>query len=70
MADGALAPVIPLFEPRSCFECIHHQDRESPSEWGDHGLHSYCTVFEEQIDSEVYAAEDCEAYDPKDDDDD
>lgn len=38
-------------EPRSCFDCIHFAHVES-----------HCHMWGEQIDSELFAAADCDAF--------
>lgn len=35
--------------PRSCFQCAYYSE-------------NYCHLFEEQIDSELFAAADCDAF--------
>jgi hypothetical protein len=43
--------------PRSCFDCVHFDELID-----DDGVQSYCTAYEEVIDSEAYNAEDCPIY--------
>lgn len=51
---GGLAEVIQLHpEPRSCFTCANARFYE---------FATWCSIYEEVIDSEVYAAEDCFTY--------
>lgn len=50
--------VIPLFkDQRSCFTCEHARFPETPA-----GIITYCTVYDQSIDSELYEAEDCSTY--------
>lgn len=58
-ADPApMGVVIPLFaEQRSCFTCENARFPESRN-----GIITYCTVYEQPIDSETYEAEDCFTY--------
>lgn len=66
MAEGTLAPVIPLFPltpsagVRTCWDCVWHADL--PDERG--GLSSWCSLFAENIHDEGQA-DDCEAWDPQ-----
>ena len=50
MAD--LRAVEPLPIQHSCFSCLHVQVSEV----------TWCTKFEESIDSEIFAADDCSEY--------
>lgn len=50
--------VIPLFGPRSCFECRYFDEVTHE----DLGVQTYCPIYDEVIDSETYAAEDCPTY--------
>lgn len=43
--------VIPIPIAKTCFSCIHH-------------LGNRCELYDEEIESEIYAAMDCSAYDP------
>lgn len=43
---------LPL-RPRSCFDCVHFSEARST-----------CELFAEVIDSELFAAADCEGYEP------
>lgn len=56
--DDGLAKVIQLHpQVRSCFTCMNSRSvdvDDSPVTW--------CTIYEEIIDSELYAAEDCFTY--------
>lgn len=44
-----MSQVIPLFPPRTCFACVHYTE-------------GWCRQFEEPIDSEIFAATDCDSY--------
>jgi len=59
-----VAEVITLHPPRTCFNCTDLDQREMDDEDPASGVASYCTLIQEWIDSEVYAASDCPAYDP------
>lgn len=50
------APVIPLFQPRSCWDCYYHQDIADAT-----GVSSRCDLFDESIAWEGQAA-DCDGY--------
>lgn len=55
-SEQPLAPVIQLHgAPPSCFTCVHAQ-------WPGDGLVTHCTVYNETIESESYAAKDCFTY--------
>lgn len=51
MGDVVRLPERDLLKPRSCFLCRHYVEQSA-----------WCGVFEEPIDSELFAASDCEAY--------
>lgn len=59
--EDRTAEVVPLYPARSCFECAHFTERDDPDDPAS-GVYSYCTVYQEVIDSEAYSAEDCPAY--------
>jgi hypothetical protein len=61
-SERPLAKVIPLSGPRSCFNCCAFDEKEDPDDWG---VMSYCTIYDEFIDSELYAAEHCPSYQPE-----
>ena len=46
-----MGEVIELFPPRTCFACAHYVAEVSR-----------CFLFDEPIDSELYAAKDCNGY--------
>lgn len=45
--------VVPLPVLRTCFRCSHY-------------LENYCRLFDEQIDSEIYAAKNCAGFEVED----
>ena len=47
---------LPFDPTRSCFKCRHYASQIS-----------FCVEVGEVIDSELFAARDCDAYDPEDD---
>ncbi len=47
-----MADVIPFPPVRTCFACVHY-------------VESYCRLFDEAIDSELYAARDCVGFEPE-----
>jgi hypothetical protein len=49
--------VVPIPIAKTCFTCVHHLDTR-------------CMLFDEQIDSEIYAAADCSGYEYDGDKDD
>lgn len=55
-AGGVLIP-FPGPE-RTCFVCPHHTDVTDENT----GLASWCTAFDQPIDSETYEAEDCSLF--------
>jgi hypothetical protein len=55
---GELAQVIPIGPPRSCFTCSNARFPDSDIA----GPVTWCTIYDEVIDSEAYAAEDCFTY--------
>jgi len=58
VADGdGLAEVIPIGPPRSCFTCSNARFPDT-----DAGPVTWCTIYTEVVDSELYAAEDCFTY--------
>lgn len=58
-SDG-LGKVIELpVKPRSCFTCENARFPEHP----EVGTVTFCAIYREVIDSELYAAEDCFTYD-------
>lgn len=57
--EPPMAVVIPLFtEERSCFSCEHARFPEVKGKYGI-GISTYCSVYEQFVDSETYEAEDC-----------
>lgn len=50
------AKVIPLFKPKTCWGCVHHQDVASSD-----GVSSRCGLFDEPIYWEGQAG-DCDGY--------
>jgi hypothetical protein len=46
---------------RTCFVCPHHEDRMDSDDRSP-GLVSWCTAFDQPIDSEAYEAEDCDLF--------
>lgn len=49
--------LFPKISSRTCFSCVFFDEHDT-----DDGLVSYCTAYDETIDSEVYSAEDCSTY--------
>lgn len=54
--EASTAVVIPLFRPRTCWECEHHRDLTDPV-----GTSSFCGLFDEAIHYEGQADE-CDGY--------
>lgn len=55
---GAGGVLVQFPVQRTCFVCPHHEDHELP----DGSLFSFCTAFNQPIDSEAYEAEDCSLF--------
>lgn len=53
---GAVVIQLPVAQ-RSCFTCVHARFPERNG-----GAVTFCTVYDEDVDSEAYAAEDCFTY--------
>lgn len=54
--SGVVLPFPTKAQP-SCFTCVHARFPET-----DSGVFTWCTVYDEVIYSELYAAEDCFTY--------
>ena len=54
MADVIDLPERALLEPPTCFRCVNY------------AIEGWCRLFDEPIDSELFAARDCEAYEVAD----
>jgi hypothetical protein len=58
VSEGAQIIAFPVVQVRSCFTCVNARFPEDDVA----GPVTVCTVYDEVIDSEVYAAEDCFTY--------
>lgn len=57
ISDQPLAQVIPIGPPRSCFTCMNSRYPETPG-----GAVTWCRIYDEVVDSEAFAAQDCLTY--------
>ena len=53
MAVAVSARIFEFPNLRTCFRCVHYTE-------------SYCRLFDEQIDSETFAAKDCPGFEVED----
>lgn len=64
MAEDEIVIFLPVIEAeeRTCFNCVHDSDVIEVDDFGVESVRTWCTAYQELIDSETYAAEDCPTY--------